>query len=254
MYTGGEETMLLKTLKAGGFAFKSLPPERGLCRGPRRFLRLKYRQLSAFEITLEGMMGPFAKASDNDMEEQCQKLLQEGAFRQALELLMEAYGTSVYAFCYSLLNDANTAADILQTTFAQAFDSLPGFEKRLSFHVWLLTIARNRAMDHLRTTKRRKRLSAQADKTLPATDFNPLADQLIHKQQMLRVLEQCLEELRAQTKDSGTLDTLILRFRDDLSYEQISKILECSTIALRVRVARALPKLKQCMESKGGRA
>jgi RNA polymerase sigma-70 factor (ECF subfamily) len=265
MYTGGEETMLLKTLKAEGFAFKNLPPERGLCRGPRRFLRLKCRQVSAFEITLEGMPGLFAKASDNAVdacakasdkavEERCQKLLHEGALRQALELLMEAYGTSVYTFCCNMVHDTNTAADILQTTFVQAFSKLPMFEKRVSFHAWLLAIARNRAVDHLRTLKRRAKLSVRADKIPNATDANLLADQLIHKQQTLRVLEQCLEEFRSQTKDASILNTLILRFRDDLPYEQISKKLGSPTVTLRVRVSRILPKLKQCIESKGGRA
>jgi RNA polymerase sigma-70 factor (ECF subfamily) len=210
--------------------------------------------VSAFEITLEGMPDTSAKASDNAVDERCQKLIREGAVHQALELLMEAYGTSVYAFCYSLLHDTNSAADILQTTFVQAFNSLPGFEKRLSFHVWLMTIARNRSVDHLRTLRRRERLSAQVDKTLPEADSHLLADQLIHKQQMLRTLEQCLEELRSQTKDSCTLDALMLRFRDSLSYEQMSKKLGSSPVALRVRVTRVLPKLKHCIESKRGRA
>jgi len=242
--------MSLKTPNVG--AWGAWAPQSHLPEGERNgFFQLKCRQLSAFELTLGNMSGSFAKISDNAVDEQCQKLIQEGKHRQALELLMEAYGASIYAFCCNMLHCPNTAADILQTTFVQAFNHLPGFEKKLSFHMWLLTIARNRSVDHLRTIRRREKVSVHIDDTVEVADSSLLADQLIQKQQMLRTLEQCLEELRVQTKDSSTLSTLMLRFRENLPYEQISKILGSSTVALRVRVARALPKLKQCIESKG---
>ncbi|MCL2626696.1 MAG: RNA polymerase sigma factor [Cystobacterineae bacterium] len=199
------------------------------------------------------MPGSISKSSDKTVDERCQKLIHEGALREALELLMEAYGTSVYAFCCDMLRDTNAAADILQTTFVQAYNNLEGFEKRLSFRVWLLTIARNRSVDHLRSLRRKEKLSVQMDESVDVADASPLADQLIHKQQLLQSLEQCLEEFRAQTKDTSTLTTLLLRFRENLPYEQISKILGNSTVALRVRVTRILPKLKQCIESKGGK-
>ncbi|MCL2178861.1 MAG: RNA polymerase sigma factor [Proteobacteria bacterium] len=200
------------------------------------------------------MSGATSKFADKAVDEQCQKLIHEGALREALELLMEAYGTSVYAFCCEILRDTHAAADILQTTFVQVYNNLAGFEKRLSFRVWLLTIARNRAVDHLRSLRRKEKLSIQMDGNMDITDASPLADQLIHKQQLLKILEQCLEEFRIQTKDTSTLSTLVLRFRENLPYEQISKILGSSTaVALRVRVTRVLPKLKQCIESKGGK-
>jgi len=253
MQTHEEKTMLSSPFKVGALGALE-PPNAGPGGGPGGFLHLKCRQPYAFEVTLEDMSGSFSKISDSAVEEQCQQLLQEGECRQALELLMEAYGPSIYSFCCNMLHDTNTAADILQTTFVQAFNNLPGFEKRLSFYMWLLTIARNRAVDHLRTIRRRERVSVQIDDSTDVADVTPLADQLIHKQQMLRALEQCLDELRLKTKDDSILNTLMLRFRENLPYEQISKMLGSTTVALRVRVTRILPKLKQCIESKGGRA
>lgn len=253
MYTCGEETMSwgpLKVWAKEGCA----PPSLRLWEGEGGCFHLKCRHVSTFAIMLRGMPVPYAKAADNVVDEQCQQLIQEGALHQALEVLMEAYGTSVYAFCCNLLHDTSAAADILQTTFTQAFNHLTKFEKKLSFHTWLLTIARNRAVDHLRTIRRRERASVQIDETVDLADANPLADHLIHKQQMRRVLDQCLDELHTKTKDTGTFDILMLRFRENLPYGQISKMLGSSSVALRVRVARVLPKLKQCIESKGGRA
>lgn len=227
----------------------------GLQGGPRCLLHLKSRQLSAFALTLHNMPGTSAKTSDEAVEQQCQKLIQEGAFHQALELLMETYGSSVYAFCYELLRDSNSAADVLQMTFVHAFRGLPGFERKFSFLLWLFAIAKHRSVDHLRTERRMEKISAKVAGTMDKEeeeDLSPLADQLIHKQQMLRAMEQCLEELRLQTQDTLSLNALIMRFRQNMAYEQISKILGSSAGALRVRVVRILPKLKQCMKSKGG--
>jgi len=234
------------------------PRGRGQGRGsPRIRHHLKCRHLSAFALTLHSMSGSFAKLSDEAVDAQCEKLIQEGAFHAALALLMETYGTSIYAFCCKMLRDASTAADILQVTFVQAFRGLPHFEKKVSFHMWLLTIARNRAMDHLRIARRIEKASVRLDEMeeegeVALEDVAPLADQLIERQHTLRLLEQCLRELRAQTLDVGIIRTLLLRFREQLSYERISEMLGTPKGTLRVRVLRTLPKLKQCLESKGG--
>ena len=217
------------------------------------FFHLKGRQLSTFGITLEDMSGLPSKTSDEAVDQQCQKLIHQGALHAALELLMDAYGSSIYAFVCNMLRDPNTAADVLQTTFVQAYNNLLGFEKKFSFRIWLFTIAKNRAIDHLRAARRKAKISMRVDEMMDVSDSSPLADQLIHHQQMVQSLEQCLEEFRSQTKDSSSLLTLLLRFRENLSYEQMSKILGSSTVALRVRITRALPKLKRCMESKGRR-
>lgn len=61
-----------------------------------------------------------------------------------------------------------------------------------------------------------------------------------------RALEDCLDTL-----DERSRAVLLLRFHDDLPYEEISAILGDSAGALRVRVARSLPLLRRCLELKG---
>ncbi len=108
---------------------------------------------------------------------------------RAMAQLYDSYGRAVYALIYRIVQDAGVAEDLAQETFlriwnqAQAFD--PG---RGSAAAWILTVARNRAIDWKRSAegKAERVLWEVYDDERPA-QFQDLEKQLIHADQAERV-------------------------------------------------------------------
>lgn len=76
----------------------------------------------------------------------------------AFEELVRSCQTDVRRLCLHLLHDDGLADDAAQDAFVRAFRFLPRFRGDSRFSTWLLSIARNCALDELRRAKRRARL------------------------------------------------------------------------------------------------
>jgi len=63
--------------------------------------------------------------------------------RADFDVLVERYQKALYAFAYRFVHDHDQAADIVQTTFLQAYTHLAQFSGRSSFKTWLHQIALN---------------------------------------------------------------------------------------------------------------
>lgn len=74
---------------------------------------------------------------------------------QAFRPLVESYNRLVYTAVVNILRDPIAAEDIAQEAFLQAFLSLDKFCRQSSFSTWLVRIAVNKALDHLRRERAR---------------------------------------------------------------------------------------------------
>jgi RNA polymerase sigma-70 factor (ECF subfamily) len=79
-----------------------------------------------------------------------------GGDEAALATFYDRWVQSVYAAVLQLLRDADDAEDVLEETFWQVWGRASTFDPaRGSVRTWVLTIARNRALDRLRARARR---------------------------------------------------------------------------------------------------
>jgi RNA polymerase sigma-70 factor, ECF subfamily len=76
--------------------------------------------------------------------------------RQAFAQIYDRYSGLLYSTILRVLNNPDEAADVLQDVFVQIWDKAAGYDPALGkpFN-WLLTLARNRAIDRLRSLRRR---------------------------------------------------------------------------------------------------
>lgn len=102
---------------------------------------------------------------------------------QAFRPLVESCSSLVYTAILKILRDPNTAEDIAQEAFLQAFLSLNKFRRESSFSTWLVRIAVNKALDHLRREKRRppslELIDAMPDGNAPNPETMLLEEELI---------------------------------------------------------------------------
>jgi RNA polymerase sigma-70 factor (ECF subfamily) len=85
---------------------------------------------------------------------------------QALADLYDRYGRLVYSLILRIVRDQATAEDLVQETFLRVWNRAQGVDpERGSVGPWLLAVARNRAIDYLRSAAGRQRNVLELDET-----------------------------------------------------------------------------------------
>jgi RNA polymerase sigma-70 factor, ECF subfamily len=85
---------------------------------------------------------------------------------QALAELYDRYGRAVYSLVLRVVRDTALAEDLVQETFLRVWNRVHGFDgERGSVGAWLLAVARNRAIDYLRSAAGRERNALEWEET-----------------------------------------------------------------------------------------
>jgi RNA polymerase sigma factor (sigma-70 family) len=181
-----------------------------------------------------------------DPERAALAALDRGSSDDALALLMREYGTAIYRYCRQMMADDDLAQEVQQMTFVQAHEGLARFARRSSLRSWLFGIARHRCLDHLKMHRRRYKRFGPIDEASDLPEPGGSAEDRLSERSVARVLESCLRGLAPRVRTA-----VLLRFQQGLSYPEIARLSNEKAPALQVRVARALPLLRRCLEEKG---
>ena len=167
--------------------------------------------------------------------------------RAVLAEMMQEHGKAVLGFCLRVTQDATLAEDVTQQVFLEAYRDLERFEGRSSPRTWLFSIASHRCFDALRNEQRRtKRLVADEDAAAAVADPGGGPLDGIDRRRLGAALDDCMALLSPDVRA-----TVLLRFQTGLGYRELVEMLGANADTLQVRVSRALPVLKRCMERKG---
>ncbi|MGI4787620.1 MAG: RNA polymerase sigma factor [Janthinobacterium lividum] len=157
------------------------------------------------------------------------------------EILFRKYQTPFFSFVSRMVNGED-AYDLTQEVFVRALRSLPSFKGDCKFQTWLLTIARNVCLNHLRD--RRTRLGVEAgslDEEPETPGFipepsDPAAD--IAKIVEVRELQRIVDRVLAKLTDEQRL-LITLRDLQGFSYEEIEQIMDLSPVNVKSKLHRA---------------
>jgi len=96
----------------------------------------------------------------------------------AMSTLYERYGRLAYSLIFRLVRDASAAEDLVQETFLRVWNRAQSFdERRGALGPWILTVARNRAIDYVRSVSGRMSAGAlQLDRLENPALFTQLED------------------------------------------------------------------------------
>jgi RNA polymerase sigma factor (sigma-70 family) len=176
-----------------------------------------------------------------------QSLLEAGDLRGAIAALVEDHGDAVYAFCLRTLRNPALAEDVAQQVFLHAHRDIARFQGRSTWLVWLIGIAAHRCMDAINSERRRLRRIELNDQATPqAPDLGCSPSDRVDRSRWIRGLDECLSTLASEVRM-----TVLLRFQSGMSFPDMSEVLGVRSETLQARVARALPVLRRCLESKG---
>jgi RNA polymerase sigma-70 factor (ECF subfamily) len=179
-------------------------------------------------------------------EEAAHEALAGGDRDEALAILMGEFGVQIYRHCRQVVGDDALAADVQQTVFVQAYRDLPHFSGRSSFRTWLFAIARHRCLDAVKTERRRHRRFLLGRVLADRPDMRPGARETLERHADAQAVDRALATLRPEVRIA-----VLLRYHEDMSYEEMSQICSERPATLQARVARALPKLRRALEKEG---
>ena len=166
----------------------------------------------------------------------------------AFEALVEKYKQPVMNLLFRTLPDATEAEDLAQHVFLQVFKSAHRYRVSAKFSTWLYTIARNLCLNEIRRRSRHPADSLDAvhpeNEDQPARQYedskNFLPPDLLLQDELAQKIEEALAALPENQR------TAILLFREDeMSYEEIARILGCSLSATKSLIHRGREVLKQ---------
>jgi RNA polymerase sigma-70 factor (ECF subfamily) len=166
----------------------------------------------------------------------------------AFAALVDKYKQPVMNFAYRMLRDATEAEDLAQMVFVQVYKSASRYEVASKFSTWLFTIARNLCLNEIRRRSRHPVESMEAthpaQEDQPARQFEDVKiasppESLLHGE-----LEEKIEQAVAELPENQRLAILLCR-QDELSYEEIARVLGCSLSATKSLIHRGRETLKQ---------
>jgi RNA polymerase sigma-70 factor (ECF subfamily) len=131
-----------------------------------------------------------------------------------------------------MVGSHDDALELAQEAFVRAWQALPEWEPGAQFRTWLFRIASNAAVDLLR---RRKTVQFEPlDETFDAVHPGAGPERQAQANQEVRALEAALARLTPEHRE-----VLLLREVEDMSYEEIGRVLSLTEGTVKSRLARA---------------
>ena len=151
-------------------------------------------------------------------------------------ILYERYKRPLYAYFFKLTRGDNQASeDLVHTVFYRALRYKNSFTCKGSFKNWLFRIAHNTGIDHNRKIKHVKNYITEVHATQTAVYEN----NELEKNEVQVILEKAMDMLKPDERE-----LLILGKIECLKYIEIADILGITESNIKIRIFRALKKLK----------
>lgn len=157
----------------------------------------------------------------------------------AFRRLVEAYQTQVYRIALRMCGEA-AADDVTQEAFLAAWRALPAFRGTCLFSTWLYRLATNAAIDWLRREKRHRGADDVTELELP--DGAPSPQEQAEQTETQEAVRRALTQLSPEHRQ-----VLVLRYMQELDYNEIAAALDISEGTVKSRINRAKAYLKEIL-------
>jgi RNA polymerase sigma-70 factor, ECF subfamily len=172
-----------------------------------------------------------------------QRLVQKDV--RAFERLYDLHARTVYSLVFRIVQQSSTAEELVQDIFlhlwrnAEQYDSAKG-----PFVPWLLTLARNRTLDHLRLKSERQRRREELPETLPQVAVVPGYEEALDEKRRAERVRQLMLSLYPQQKRA-----IELAYFEGLSHSEIAVALKEPLGTVKSWIRNGLQRLKEGLQA-----
>lgn len=170
----------------------------------------------------------------------------------AFDTLVRRHQDRVYNQAWRLLGDHDEASDLVQEVFIRVYRKIHLYRGDAAFSTWLYRVTHNLAKNRWKQRERQGRsrtisldqphTDADDDRPLDRPDEAPSPRAQAEGREMLALLEEQLQGLGFEHRQ-----ILLLRFVENLSYEEIAEVLDTNLGTVKSRICRARQELRRRM-------
>jgi RNA polymerase sigma-70 factor, ECF subfamily len=179
-------------------------------------------------------------------------LLQEvaGGDERAFSQLYDRYSAILFGLLLRILHSRTEAEDILQEVFLQVWQQARSFDaSRGRPFTWMVTLARSRAIDRLRSTASRERAAQRSaeDATTPVAAQEESSDEAVIRGERAEVVRDALAELPEEQRQ-----VLLLAYLEGMSQSEIAEARGQPLGTVKTRTRAGLKKLSELLRARLG--
>jgi len=159
---------------------------------------------------------------------------------KAFETLLNKYRNLVFSIMIKMVRNHQEAEDLTQEAFMKAFNSLSSFNDEFAFSTWLMKIASNNCIDFLRKRKLRtysihEPIQYKDEKIeIDIPDHEPTPEKQLLQGERAKMIQAAIDELPERYRY-----VILLRHKEEKSYEEISEILNLPLGTVKAQIFRA---------------
>ena len=184
----------------------------------------------------------YAQLSDEELAAR----FRNGERRVSFTMIVERYQKRIYYSARKLVNgDHDEADEIAQETFVKVYEALDSFRGEAKLYTWIYRIMMNAVIYKSRRKKVRNNVGLEeVENTLEAEDHSP--HEAMERIEMTALIEEAIATVPPKQRE-----VFLLRFYDEMPYEEMSQVLGTSVGGLKANYFHAVKKISEYVQRKG---
>ena len=162
--------------------------------------------------------------------------------KQAYAHIINKYKTPLYGTILRMTRNPHDAQDLVQEAFIKVYQQLEKYNGTGSFSSWLYRVAINHCMDGFR---KKRYQQSEIDEEMVVNPNHP--EVIFLKKEKNRQLERLIATL---PEDERLI--ILLRYMNELSYDEISEMVDIPLSTVRNKLHRAKKKMRKTVKREGG--
>ena len=162
--------------------------------------------------------------------------------KRAYDMLIQRYREKIFYHALYILKDPQEAMDVAQEVFIRSFNESKAFDPDFKTKAWLFRVCTNLCYNIVRDKKRRTGILENLGRQNIHPPPKNAADHTAHREMSFR-MAAAMDQLSLAHRT-----ILLLKYWDDLSYLEISEVLDIKLGTVMSRLSRAKEKLSLILE------
>ena len=157
--------------------------------------------------------------------------------QDAFKVLVRQYSSKIYWHARRMLRNHEDANDVTQEVLVKIWSNLLNFKEESALSTWIFRITTNETISFIRKAGRHLTV---AETEIPDTSSNSSESFPFNEGDTLKKLNRAIESLPVKQRQ-----VFILRYYDEMKYEEMSEVLSTSVGALKASYHHAVKKIEQ---------
>ncbi len=168
---------------------------------------------------------------------------------ESITIVYNEYVDDLFSYGLKIVNDESLVMDCIQEVFINIIRNGYKFNIKVSIHVYLFRALRNKLFNELRLSKRKREILNNLYQTQDLELIDSVEKKITEEENSQRIKKEIGTVIKSLTDKQREI--IYLKFTEDLSYEEIAKLMEIDTASARTLLYRTLKVIKEKLGKRG---